>query len=97
MSSFTYLRTLPLDYVKVDGFFVKDMLTDPVAAEMVAAIHQVGTAMGLETVAEYVENTEIADKLHALGVDFGQGYSFGKPVPLDELMNAYIRQARAYG
>lgn len=97
MSSFTYLRTLPLDYVKIDGFFVKDMLTNPVAAEMVAAIHQVGAAMGLETVAEYVENAEIAAKLNSLGIDFGQGYSFGKPAPITEVMYACTRESRAYG
>jgi EAL domain-containing protein (putative c-di-GMP-specific phosphodiesterase class I) len=84
LSSFTYLRTLPLDFVKIDGFFVKDILTDPVAETMVKSIHEVGTAMGLETVAEYVETIEIGDRLTALGIHYGQGFGIGKPMALSE-------------
>ena len=86
VSSFTYLRELPLDYVKIDGSFVKDMLTDRVAASMVKSIHDIGQAMGLQTVAEYVENSQISDTLKSYGLDFGQGYGIDKPIPLDEYL-----------
>ena len=90
LSSFTYLRVLPLDYVKVDGSFVKDMLTDDIARTMVQSIHNVGHAMGLETVAEYVENEAIAEDLKTLGIDFGQGFGLGKPVPMAGYLEGYV-------
>ena len=91
LSSFTYLRALPLDYVKIDGSFVKDMPNDEIARTMVASIHNVGHAMGLKTVAEYVENDAIADELRELGIDFGQGFGLGKPEP----MTGYLDRLRS--
>ncbi len=94
LSSFTYLRVLPLDYVKIDGSFVKDMLTDDIARTMVQAIHSVGHAMGLQTVAEYVETDDIAEDLKRLGIDYGQGFGLGKPVPMTGYLERYAHRER---
>ena len=79
LSSFTYLKMLKVDYLKIDGSFVRDIVADPVSESMVSAINQVGQAMQLETVAEYVENDEIKQLLNNIGVDYGQGYGIGRP------------------
>ncbi len=84
ISSFKYLKHIPVDYLKIDGSFVKNMVDDPVDAAIVATINQIGHLMGIKTVAEFVENQAITDKLRAIGVDFAQGYFFGKPRPLEE-------------
>ncbi|RYU56965.1 EAL domain-containing protein [Methylolobus aquaticus] len=85
LSSFSYLKNLPVDYLKIDGSFVKDMATDPIDRAMVEAIHRVGNVMGLETIEEFVEDHEIAQKLTEIRVNYGQGYGLGKPRPLAEL------------
>jgi diguanylate cyclase (GGDEF)-like protein len=79
MSSFTYLKTLPVDYLKIDGSFVKDIVEDPIAYAMVEVINRVGHVMGIQTIAEFVENQTIFEKIKAIGVDYAQGYSVGKP------------------
>lgn len=84
LSSFMYLKILPVDYLKIDGAFVKDMVNDPVAYAMVQAIHTVGHVMGIKTIAEYVENDAILEKLRELGVDYAQGFGVGKPGPFAE-------------
>ena len=81
MSSFAYLKQLPVDFLKIDGSFVKDMLHDPIDRAMVEAIHHVGHVMGIRTVAEFVEHDETRQCLQAIGVDFVQGYGIGKPAP----------------
>ena len=85
LSSFAYLKSLPVDYLKIDGVFVKDIANDPIARAMVASINTIGHEMGLETVAEFVENEAILDQLRELGVDYAQGYHLGRPQPLSEL------------
>ncbi|MDD5460274.1 MAG: EAL domain-containing protein [Methylococcales bacterium] len=85
LSSFAYLKNLPVDFLKIDGFFVKDIVDDKVDLAMVKAINEVGNIMGKKTIAEFVENEEIFKLLNELGVDYAQGYVIGKPVPLDEL------------
>jgi len=81
MSSFAYLKQLPVDYLKIDGSFVKDMLSDAADAAMVEAINHIGHTMGLRTIAEFVENDAILAQLKVLQVDFAQGYGIGKPIP----------------
>lgn len=86
LSSFAYLKNLRVDTIKIDGMFVKDILTDSLDYEMVKSINDIGHVMGLETVAEFVESEEIMAKLRDIGVDHAQGYSLGKPVPIDTIL-----------
>lgn len=79
MSSFTYLKNLPLDIIKIDGSFVRDMLTDPVSHLMVKAVTDIGHRLGLEVVAEWVTDTETVQALTALGVNRVQGFSLHHP------------------
>jgi diguanylate cyclase (GGDEF)-like protein/PAS domain S-box-containing protein len=85
LSSFGYLKNLPVDYIKIDGGFVKDMVTDPIDRAMVEAINQIGHVMQIQTIAEWVENEETLTLLRQIGVNFAQGYHTGKPVPLWEM------------
>ena len=86
LSSFAYLKNLPVDFLKIDGLFVKDILDDPVDLAMVRSINEVGHVMGKKTIAEFVENKQIFDALRELGVDYAQGYGNAKPLPLDEFL-----------
>ena len=79
LSSFTYLKNLPVDYLKIDGHFIRNVAEDPVDESMVRAINEVGKAMGIETIAERVETREVLDKLATLGVEFAQGYFIARP------------------
>jgi diguanylate cyclase (GGDEF)-like protein/PAS domain S-box-containing protein len=83
MSSLTYLKQLPVDYLKIDGGFVREMLQDPSVHAMVEMINRIGHILGKRTVAEYVESREIAQALQAMGVDYAQGFALARPVPLD--------------
>jgi diguanylate cyclase (GGDEF)-like protein/PAS domain S-box-containing protein len=83
LSSFSYLKTLPVDYLKIDGGFVAGLVGDDIDQAMVEAVHHVGHMMGLETIAEWVESRAILLKLRQIGVDYGQGYALGYPRPLD--------------
>ena len=86
-SSFGYLKTLPVDYLKIDGMFVKNILADPIDLAMVKSINEIGHLMGMKTVAEFVENERILTKLKEIGVDYAQGYGIARPRPLAELIN----------
>ena len=86
ISSFGYLKNLPLDYLKIDGMFIKNIIEDPIDYAMVKSINEIGHLMGIKTIAEYVENDEIKVMLTAIGVDYGQGYGLGKPKPLKDLI-----------
>lgn len=79
MSSFTYLKHLEVDYLKIDGSFVKDMVKNPVDYATVEAINRIGHVMGIRTIAEYVEDDKILRALRELNVDFAQGYGVEKP------------------
>ncbi|MGH2500836.1 MAG: EAL domain-containing protein, partial [Candidatus Limnocylindria bacterium] len=85
LSSFAYLKSLPVDFLKIDGGFVKDMVRDPIDHAMVEAIHRIGHVMGLETIAESVESETILARLKTIGVDYAQGYAVGRPRPLRKL------------
>ncbi len=87
LSSFAYLKTLPVDYLKIDGGIVKGMAEDPVSLAMVESINHVGHVMGIKTIAEFVENEATCDQLKALGVDYGQGFGIHKPEPMVELLS----------
>ena len=86
LSSLAYLRSLPITMLKIDGSFVRDVLTDPKAESMIQAVAQLARAMSLVTVAEYVETNEIRTRIAALGVDYAQGFAVGRPVPLSEIL-----------
>jgi diguanylate cyclase (GGDEF)-like protein/PAS domain S-box-containing protein len=79
LSSFTYLKNLPVDYLKIDGQFIRNVAEDSVDESMVRAINEVGRAMGIETIAERVETRQVLDKLGDLGVAFAQGYFIARP------------------
>ncbi len=82
LSSFGYLKNLPVDYLKIDGMFVKDIVKNPIDRAMVKSINEIGQVMGMKTIAEFVENDETIAMLDEIGVDYVQGYAFGRPVPL---------------
>jgi diguanylate cyclase (GGDEF)-like protein/PAS domain S-box-containing protein len=82
MSSFAYLKNLPIDYLKIDGYFVKNIVNDSIDSAMVECINRIGHVIGLHTIAEFVESDAILGKLQELGVDYAQGYSIGEPTPL---------------
>jgi diguanylate cyclase (GGDEF)-like protein/PAS domain S-box-containing protein len=79
LSSFTYLKNLPVDYLKIDGHFIRNVVEDSVDESMVKAISDVGQAMGIETIAERVETKQVLEKLGALGIEFAQGYYIARP------------------
>ena len=81
-NSFSYLKRLPVDFVKIDGQFVRDAATDPINLAMIEAIHRIGKVMGLQTIAEFVETEEVFQRIRAIGVDYCQGYYFGGLKPL---------------
>ena len=85
LSSFMYLKTLPVDYLKIDGQFITHIATDAVDRSMVEAISKVGRALGIATVAEWVESEAVLDELKRIGVDFAQGFHLARPQPLAEL------------
>ena len=84
MSSFAYLKQLPVDMLKIDGSFVKDLLTSPVDQAIVRAVQAVGTQMNILTIAEYVETDAIAEALRQMGIHFGQGHAIALARPLEE-------------
>lgn len=87
LSSFAYLKNLPVDYVKIDGIFVKDIAKSDVDTAMVKSINEIGHVMGKKTIAEFVEDKDAIEKLKQLGVDFAQGYGIAKP----ELFEEYLK------
>jgi EAL domain-containing protein (putative c-di-GMP-specific phosphodiesterase class I) len=86
LSSFAYLKTLPVHFLKIDGLFVKDIVDDPIYLAMVKSINEIGQVMGKRTVAEFVESQEILAELSAIGVDYAQGYAIARPMPIENLL-----------
>jgi EAL domain-containing protein (putative c-di-GMP-specific phosphodiesterase class I) len=85
MSSFSYLKTLPIDFLKIDGGFVRLINADPINFAVVEAIQRVGSLMGIQTVAECVEDEATLEALARIGVDFAQGYHIQRPMPLTQI------------
>jgi diguanylate cyclase (GGDEF)-like protein/PAS domain S-box-containing protein len=85
LSSFTYLKNLPVDYLKIDGQFIRNIVCDPIDESMVDAINKVGLAMGIQTIAERVESGEVLQRLAEIGVGYAQGYHIAVPRPVSEL------------
>lgn len=83
MSSFSYLKALPVNYLKVDGGFVRNLLDDPIDLGIVDACNRIGHAAGLKTIAEFVENDEVKARLETIGLDYAQGFGISKPRPLE--------------
>jgi diguanylate cyclase (GGDEF)-like protein/PAS domain S-box-containing protein len=87
LSSFVYLKTLPVDFLKIDGQFISHVAQDAVNRSMVEAISRVGRALGIATVAECVETAAVLEELKRIGVDFAQGFHLARPAPLTQLPN----------
>jgi Amt family ammonium transporter len=97
MSSFSYLKHLPVDYLKIDGSFVKDLVNNPVDQAIVRSVHAVSRQMGIVTIAEYVESPAILECLRGIGIDYAQGFAIARPKPLEEfpLLMGNLRAASA--
>ncbi|MCB1742540.1 MAG: EAL domain-containing protein [Gammaproteobacteria bacterium] len=91
LSSLSYLKQLPVDYLKIDGAFVRGLLSDRINAAMVRSVTEMANVMELKTIAEFVENAAVLARLHEIGVDFAQGYGIGRPEPLNEYLAAQSR------
>ena len=85
LSSFAYLKHLPVDYLKIDGNFVSEILNNPVDRAMVESINQIGHVMNLKTIAEFVVSDSILSELKLIGVDYAQGYAIDRPVPIEKI------------
>lgn len=83
LSSFAYLKNLPVDFLKIDGMFIKEIASDEIDREMTRAINDIGHVMGKKTIAEFVENRQTIEVLNSLNIDYAQGYYYSKPMPLD--------------
>ncbi len=90
LSSFGYLKSLPVDYLKIDGSFVKDMVEDRVDRAMVESINQIGHVLGLKTIGEFAENDAVTQALEDVGVDYAQGNGIAVPQPLHDILASYI-------
>lgn len=96
-SSLNYVRDLPLGYLKIDGNFVHNLVSNAVDAAMIKAVHEVGQVMKLATIAELVEDGETMDQLRSIGVDYAQGFYCGKPFPFMHLCDKNIVDAGSLG
>ena len=86
LSSFAYLKTLPVDILKIDGIFVRDICDDPVDLAMIRSIRELGQALNIKVIGEYVETREVMEKLTEMGVEYGQGYYISRPMPFREYL-----------
>jgi EAL domain-containing protein (putative c-di-GMP-specific phosphodiesterase class I) len=83
LSSFGYLKNLPVDYLKLDGCFVKNMVADNIDHAMVKAINHIGHTMNIRTIAEFVEDEETLQAVRKVGIDYAQGYAIARPAPIE--------------
>jgi|GEM_PF-807705 len=95
LSSFAYLKNLPVNYIKIDGTFVRGIVNDTTDAAFIEAIYQIGSIMGIDTIAEYVENEQILDKIRSIGITYAQGFHLDKPRPLQDIFLENIKNVSA--
>ena len=93
VSSFAYLKHLPVDYLKLDGSFVRDITREPIDRAMVEAIHRLSAIMGFETIAEFVEDEATLHMLQEIGVNHGQGFLLGRPAPIESMLEVAAQPA----
>jgi len=86
LSSFSYLKNIPVDLLKIDGIFIRDITSDPINKAFVESIHNIGKMMGIKTTAEYVENEDILNCVKSIGIDYAQGYHIARPIPVKTLL-----------
>jgi EAL domain-containing protein (putative c-di-GMP-specific phosphodiesterase class I) len=87
-ASYGYIESLPVDYVKIDGLFIRDLLDNALHRAIVESVQRIGATLGVETVAEQVETPQVAELLATMGVDYGQGWHFGRPGPMIDVCAA---------
>jgi EAL domain-containing protein (putative c-di-GMP-specific phosphodiesterase class I) len=90
LSSFAYLQNLKVDCLKIDGMFAKDMVEDPMDRAMVKSVNEIGQLMGMDTIAEFVENDEIKGLLEEMGINYTHGFGVTKPMPLEDVLDKDI-------
>jgi len=90
LSSFAYLKNLPVDFLKIDGSFVRELANDPIGCAMVKAINDIGHVMGLQTIAEWVENDMTLGILKTIGVNYAQGYAVEQPKPIEAVVDGPV-------
>lgn len=93
LSSFSYLKQFPVDYLKIDGSFIRNLVGSIVDREIVSSINDIGHRLGVQTVAESVEDEQTLHTLRAIGVDYAQGYVIGRPVPVETLLDAWEHES----
>ncbi|MCK4587549.1 MAG: EAL domain-containing protein, partial [Gammaproteobacteria bacterium] len=93
VSSYSYLKMFPFDYVKIDGSFIRNIATNPVDREMVASVCRIAKVMNIKTIAEYVEDDTVLALLRELGVDYAQGYGISEPAPLSYRLSDPLEEA----
>ena len=94
LSSFGYLKSLPVDYLKIDGQFIKDIIGNPMNMVIVRSIHEIARVMGTSTIAEFVESDAILEKLREIGIDYAQGYGISAPEPFEDMVNSFCVQRK---
>ena len=95
-ASYAYLKFLPVDYLKIDGSFVRNLETDPVDRALVSSINHIGHVLGMKTIAEWAETPELVERLRTMGVDYAQGFAVGRPLRLEDLrLHRALRQDAA--
>ena len=85
-SNFSYLKSLPVDFIKIDGMFVRSVTEDPLARTIVESINDIAHVIGVKTIAEFVENDRTLKVLREIGIDYAQGYGIGRPIPLTDVL-----------
>ena len=90
LSSFSYLKQFPVDYLKIDGEFVRDIIEDDKSFVFVRSMTEVGHALEMEVIAEFVESDTMFNKLREANVDYIQGYQVGKPVVIDSIIESSV-------